>query len=130
MAKVELKTNKTEASIEDFINSITDETVREDCKIIAEMMSKATDSPAKMWGTNIVGFGSQHLKYESGRELDWLIIGFSPRKTDISLYGITLKEDLLAKLGKHKTGKSCLYIKNLSNIDLEVLKEMIKISVK
>jgi Domain of unknown function (DU1801) len=130
MAKAELKTKETETSVDEFLNALDDETVKNDCKIIAEMMTKATDSAAKMWGTNIIGFGSQLLKYESGRELDWLIIGFSPRKTDISLYGITLKEDLLAKLGKHKTGKSCLYIKNLSNIDLEVLKEMIKISVK
>ncbi len=130
MAKVELKTKETEASIEEFINSIAVETVREDCKIIAEMMSKATDTPAKMWGANIVGFGSQHLKYESGRELDWLIIGFSPRKTDISLYGIPLKEDLLSKLGKHKTGKGCLYIKKLSGVNLKVLEEMIRTSVK
>ncbi len=130
MAKVELKTKETEASVDEFLNAVNDENVRNDCRIIAELMSKATDSPAKMWGANIVGFGSQLLKYESGRELDWLIIGFSPRKANFALYGIPLKEDLLSKLGKHKTGKGCLYIKKLSDVNLEVLEEMIKIPVK
>jgi Domain of unknown function (DU1801) len=130
MEKVEIKTKETLASVEDFLNVIDDETVRNDCKAIAEMMGNATDSKAKMWGANIVGFGSRLLKYDSGRELDWMKIGFSPRKADITLYGMPLNQDLLTKLGKHKTGKGCLYIKKLSNVNVKVLEEIIKISVK
>jgi hypothetical protein len=133
MAKVELKTKETEANVEEFFDAIGDESVKKDCRVIAEMMSKATDSAAKMWGNNIVGFGSQLLKYASGRELDWMKIGFSPRKQNITLYlhlGTDLNEENLSKLGKHKIGKGCLYIKNLNDVDLKVLEEMIKISVK
>ena len=92
-------------------------------------MSKATDSEPKMWGTNIIGFGSRLLKYDSGRELDWMQIGFSPRKQNITLYlnlGTGWNEDLLSKLGKHKTGKGCLYFKTLKDIELEVLDELIQ----
>ncbi len=130
MAKAELKTKETEASVEDFLNTIENESVRNDCKVISQMMSKATNSEAKMWGASIVGFGSRLLKYDSGRELDWLIIGFSPRKANTALYGVQLDEDFLAKLGTHKTGKGCLYIKNLNDVNLEILENLIKISVK
>jgi hypothetical protein len=126
MAKIELKTKENEACVEDFLNTIDDEIVRNDCNVISEMMSKATNAAAKMWGASIVGFGSYHYKSDSGREGDWMIIGFSPRKANISLYGLSLGDDLLAKLGKHKTGKGCLYIKKLSDVDSDILDDLIK----
>ena len=97
------------------------------------MMSKATNAEPKMWGTSIVGFGFRHIKSAAGREVDWCIIGFSPRKANISLYislGTGWNNDLLAKLGKHKTGLGCLYVKKLSDVDVEVLEEMIINSAK
>ena len=109
----QLKTTKTEANVEDFLNAIADENVRADCKKIAVMMEEATQSPPKMWGAAIVGFGSRLVKYETGRELDWMEIGFSPRKQNLTLYltiGESLDADLLAKLGKYKPGKDCLFI--------------------
>ena len=133
MAKTELKTRETEASVEDFLNGVEDESVRGDCRKISEMMSAATGAPPKMWGANIIGFGSQNLKYASGRELDWMIVGFSPRKANITLYlstGEAWNEDLLGKLGKHKTGMGCLYIKRLANVDEDVLKKLIDESVR
>jgi Domain of unknown function (DU1801) len=126
MAKIELKTKENEACVEDFLNTIDDEIVRNDCNVISEMMSKATNAAAKMWGASIVGFGSYYYKSDSGREGDWMIIGFSPRKANISLYGLSLGDDLLAKLGKHKTGKGCLYIKKLSDVDSDILDDLIK----
>lgn len=133
MAKTELKTKKTEASVEDFLNSIEDEKVRADCLKISSMMEKATGAKPKMWGANIVGFGKRLLKYESGRELDWMEIAFSPRKQNITLY-LTDDNDrnreLLDKLGKHKTGKGCLYIKKLSDVDESVLEKLIVKSVE
>jgi hypothetical protein len=130
MAKAELKTKENEACVDDFFNTIADETVRNDCKIISQIMSRTTNAEPKMWGANIVGFGSQHLKYESGRELDWMKIGFSPRKADITLYNVPLNQDLLPDLGKHKTGKGCLYIKKLSDVNLEILEKLIANAVK
>ncbi|MEP6900688.1 MAG: DUF1801 domain-containing protein [Actinomycetota bacterium] len=133
MAKAELKTKETEASVEDFLDSVKDETVRDDSRKIIGLMSEATNAGPKMWGTNIIGFGSRHLKYESGRELDWMKIGFSPRKANLTLYlnlGCGWNEDLLATLGKHKTGKGCLYIKRLSDVDENVLQKLINESVK
>ena len=127
--KAELKTKKNEASVDDFIESVQDEQVRADCLEIAKMMEQATKSKAKMWGSSIIGFGEQHLIYESGRELDWMKIGFSPRKQNITLY-ISLNESLLKKLGKHTTGKGCLYIKKLADVDKKVLKELITASAK
>lgn len=128
MAKTELKTKKTEASVEDFIDSLEAETVRDDCRKIIKLMQKATDSEPKMWGANIVGFGHRLLKYDSGRELDWMKIGFSPRKANLTLYlnlGSGWDVGLLTKLGKHKTGKGCLYFKKLSDVNLEILDELI-----
>ena len=129
MAKSELKTRETEASVEDFLNSVENETVRADCRKIAGLMSAATKAPPKMWGANIVGFGLHTLKYASGRELEYMIIGFSPRKANITLYlssGEAWNEELLSKLGKYKTGKGCLYFKRLSDVDEEVLDTLIK----
>lgn len=133
MAKSELKTKVTEASVEDFLNGVENENVRADCRKISELMSLATGAPPKMWGTNIIGFGSQSLKYASGRELNWMIVGFSPRKANITLYlstGEAWNEELLAKLGKHKTGMGCLYFKRLADVDEDVLKKLIGESVK
>ena len=125
----ELKTKKNEASVQKFLNTIKDGQVRNDCEEIATMMKQVTKAKPKMWGSSIVGFGEQHLVYESGRELDWMLIGFSPRKQNLTLY-VTLDENLLKKLGKFTTGKGCLYIKKLADVDKKVLKEVIAASVK
>jgi len=125
----ELKTKKNEASVQKFLNTIKDGQVRNDCEEIATMMKQVTKAEPKMWGSSIVGFGEQHLVYESGRELDWMLIGFSPRKQNLTLY-VTLDENLLKKLGKFTTGKGCLYIKKLADVDKKVLKEVIAASVK
>ena len=133
MAKYELKTQKNEASVEDFLNEIADEAIREDAKKIAEMMRKATGAKPKMWGANIVGFGEYPYKYASGREGDWMRSGFAPRKQNLTLYiidGFEKYDDLMANLGKYKTGKSCLHIRRLSDVDEKVLKELIAQSVK
>lgn len=129
----ELKTKKNNASVREFLDSIEDETKRKDCQEIAKMMRKAMGKNGKMWGDSIVGFGEYHYKYESGREGDWMRIGFSPRKQAITLYimdGFGKYDELMAKLGKHKTGKSCLYIKRLEDIETDVLEELIEESVK
>ncbi len=133
MAKAELKTKKTEASVDDFLESVGDETVRDDCRRIIGLMSKATNSEPKMWGTNIIGFGSRVVKYASGRELDWMQIGLSPRKANLTLYlttGTGWHQELLDKLGKHKTGKGCLYIKKMSDVDENVLEQIIDKSIE
>lgn len=133
MAKTELKTKETKANAEDFLNNIENENIRNDCKKIAEMMEKATGAKPKMWGKDIVGFGERVLKYESGRELDWLEIAVAPRKDKVTLYILDetdAQKELLAKLGKHKNGKSCLHIKRLSDVDEKVLEEMIEKSVE
>ncbi|HUF05261.1 MAG TPA: DUF1801 domain-containing protein [Aridibacter sp.] len=129
----ELKTKLNDASVEKFIDGVDDETKREDCRFLAKLMSEVTGEEPKMWGTSIVGFGSYHYKYESGREGDWLKTGFSPRKQNLTLYimdGFDKYDELMAELGKHKTGKSCLYVNRLSDIDTGVLKKLVKASVK
>jgi hypothetical protein len=128
----ELKTKQTDASVEAFLNGIPDENKRGDAFTIQALMRKASGAEAKMWGASIIGFGNTHLKYASGRELDWFVIGFSPRKQDLTLYlnlGGMQAADLLQKLGKHKTGKGCLYLRRLSEVDLEVLEALIERSV-
>jgi hypothetical protein len=128
----ELKTKPTTNSVSKFLAAIPDANRRTDCQSIADMMAKATKKEPKMWGSSIVGFGDYHYVYESGREGDWFMVGFSPRKKDISVYlmgGLEHQADLLAKLGKHKTGKGCLYINRLTDIDLDVLTAMIKAAV-
>ena len=132
MAKAKNKTVKTEGSVKDFLDSVEDETKRKDSIEIDKMMQKATGKKPKMWGKSIVGYDEYHLVYDSGRELDWMRIGFSPRKANISLYimdGFGKYDELMEKLGKHKTGKSCLYIKRLDDIDKDILKELIDESV-
>lgn len=129
----ELKTRKNNASVSVFLNSIEDAQKRADAKKVAAMMRKATASNPKMWGTSIVGYGSYHYKYASGREGDWMLIGFSPRKQNLTLYimaGFSQFDALLVKLGKYKTGKSCLYVKQLADIDLKVLESLIIRSIK
>lgn len=132
MAKVELKTKLNDGDVNEFINSIESELKRNDSFKIIEMMKKITKSEPKMWGDSIIGFGNYHYKYASGREGDWFLCGFSPRKQNLSIYimsGFNKYENILRKLGKHKTGKGCLYVKNLEEIDLKVLENLIKQSV-
>lgn len=127
MANAELKTKKTDVSVSGFIDSIKDERRREDCRKIASIMEKATGAKPKMWGSSVVGFGDYHYKYESGRENDWFVMGFSPRKEALTLYFMTGTQPyaaLLQKLGKHKTGKGCLYIKSMDDVDIKVLSEL------
>ena len=128
----ELKTKKTQASVSAFIDAIPDEEGREDCRALAALMKKAAGAEGKMWGANIVGFGEQTLRYDSGRELDWMMIGFSPRKGLLTLYGLSINEqpELLAKLGKHKTGKGCLYVNKLSDVDVKILAKLASASIK
>jgi len=129
----ELKTKLNDVSVVKFINSIKDESNRNDCFVIMKLMQKITKSEPKMWGSSIVGFGNYHYKYASGREGDWFLTGFSPRKQNLTLYiiaGFDHYDELMTKLGKYKTSKSCLYIKSLKDIDQKVLKEMITLSVK
>lgn len=128
----ENKTKATEASVESYLSAIADEARRKDCEALARLMTKATKQQPKMWGTSIVGFGSYHYKYESGREGDSCLTGFSSRTGDISVYLVASfpgREALLAKLGKHKMGKACLYIRKLSDVDLKVLEQLIVGSV-
>ena len=127
MAKYELKTKETPVSVTDFIEAIADERQREDAKKIAAMMERLTGHPPKMWGPSIIGFGQYHYKYASGHEGDMARIGFSPRKGNTVLYitdGYDKYAGLMAKLGKHKTGRSCLYIKTLSDVDEAVLEQL------
>ena len=129
----ENKTQATGASVTAFINSIDDKQKRADVRKVAAMMRKATGKRAKMWGPSIVGYGTYHYKYASGREGDFLMTGFSPRKQALSVYimpGFAHFETLMNKLGKYKTGKSCLYIKRLSDVDEKILEQLIIRSVK
>ena len=128
MAKAELKTKKSADSVEGFLNSVKDKQQRKDSFVILDLMKKTTGEKPVMWGTSIIGFGNIHLKYATGRELDWMKIGFSPRKQNLTLYVLCHSKEqneLLGKLGKHKTGQSCLYINKLSDIDTTVLKKII-----
>jgi hypothetical protein len=129
----ELKTKKNKASVEKFLNSVKDEKKREDSFKILKLMKQITKAEPEMWGTSIIGFGSYHYKYASGREGDWFLTGFSPRKQSLTLYLMTYLEknkEILKKLGKYKTGKGCLYINKLEDVDLKVLKELITTSIK
>ena len=128
----EPKTKPTQASVEQFLQGVLEERKRADSFTILELMRKVTKDESIMWGDSIVGFGSYHYKYASGREADWFLTGFSPRKQSLTLYimsGFDEYEPLLDKLGKYKIGKSCLYIKKLEDVDLNVLEELIAKSV-
>ncbi|MCC6244107.1 MAG: DUF1801 domain-containing protein [Gemmatimonadaceae bacterium] len=129
----EAKTTKTKASVTKFLSAIADEQRRADCKRVAALMRAATGEAPAMWGASIVGFGTYRYAYASGTTGDWPIIGFSPRKNDLTLYLMPVfaeRDALLAKLGKHKTGKSCLYLKKLADVDEVVLAELIDASVR
>src|SRR5688572_178807 len=129
----ELKTKVNDASVEKFINAVKDEQDRKDCYEILKMMQQVTKAEPKMWGSSIVGFGSYHYVGKSGREGDWMLTGFSPRKQNLTLYlmgGFDVEKDLLKKLGKYKTSVGCLYIKKLEDVDKKVLKELVTASVK
>ena len=128
----ELKTKKTKKSVTEFVNRLESQQ-RKDSKSVIKMMRAATGSKPVMWGDAIIGFGHKHLIYKSGRELDWFLTGFSPRKGKMSLYCMCRNKKfnmLLKKLGKHKAGKGCLYINKLDDVDSEVLSNMIEISVE
>jgi hypothetical protein len=128
----ENKTKATTASVEAYIAAIEDESRRKDCEVLAKLMAKATKQKPTMWGPSIVGFGSYHYKYESGREGDSCLTGFASRKGDISVYLMAKfpgHDELLAKLGKHKMAKACLYIRRLGDVDLKVLEQLVAGSV-
>lgn len=126
------KTVPNDSSVEDFLQGV-DEKRRDDCYAILNLMQEVTGEKPVMWGTSIVGFGSYHYKYESGREGDMILTGFSPRKQNLTLYivsGFEQYEALLAKLGKFKIGKSCLYIKKMADVDTDALRELVRQSVE
>jgi hypothetical protein len=135
MGKVaEIKTKENEASVDDFLNGIKNEQQKKDSFTLVKMMEKASKDKAKMWGSAIIGFGSLRYKSpSSGREVDWFKIGFAPRKANLSLYLMIdhkTHADLLKKLGKYKTGGGCVYVNKLEDIDLKILEQMLKASVK
>lgn len=128
-----LKTQPTDNSVTDFLDSVEDEQKRADAYTIMELMREVTGEAPQMWGDSIVGYGSYHYVYESGREGDWFLAGFSPRKRNLTLYimsGFDEYDALLDRLGKHSTGKSCLYVKRLSDVDEDVLRELVQKSVQ
>lgn len=127
----ELKTQVRKASVDKFLEGIKDEKKRQDCYEILKIMKKATKAEPKMWGTSIIGFGDHHYMYESGREGDWFLTGFSPRAQNLTLYIMGgFDREVLKRLGKYKTGKGCLYINKLDDVDLKVLNELITKSLK
>jgi hypothetical protein len=129
----ELKTKQTEESVEQFLNAILDDKKRKDCFVILELMKEVTGFEPKMWGSSMVGFGSYHYKYKSGHEGDAMLTGFSPRKQNLTIYitsGFDHFPELMEKLGKYKTSVSCLYIKQVEDIDLLMLRELVKQSVQ
>lgn len=129
----ELKTQKTKASVSAFLNAIKDDQMRADAKAVAKLMQEVTGEKPAMWGPSIVGFGSYRYVYASGRSGDWMITGFSPRKQNLTLYimaGFDKYDALMAKLGKHTTGMSCLYLKRLSDVHQPTLKKLVAASVK
>jgi len=128
----ELKTQPTTASVAAFLNAVDDPHKRRDAKQVLALMKEITGKKPDMWGTSIVGFGTYHYRYASGREGDWPVTGFSPRKRDLTIYvmlGFSRYQALMKKLGKYKTGKSCLYLKRLDDVDRKALRQLITRSV-
>ena len=126
------KTTANDASVQAYLDAIADAERRRDCEALAAMMGETVDAPPVMWGSGIVGFGSYHYRYDSGREGDSCLAGFSSRKNDISIYLMSAsarQEELLARLGRHKMGKSCLSVRGLADIDMRVLRELVSESV-
>lgn len=132
MAKASPKTVETALSVAGFVKKVDDPQRQADCTQLIEIMKKQTGFEPKMWGSGIIGFGSYHYKYESGHEGDAPMVGFSPRKSEFSLYipNFEGKEKLLEKFGKHKTAKACVYIKKLADVDVKVLEKLVTSSVK
>ena len=133
MAKSKNKTTETTASVTAFIDAVADETKRDDCRSLIRIMKEVTGYDAKMWGSGIVGFGSYHYKYATGHEGDAPLVGFAPRKNEISLYlyiDFPQKQELLQQFGKHRAGVGCIYVKKLEDIEIPVLKKMIKASME
>jgi hypothetical protein len=129
----ELKTKVNDASVTQFLKTVEDEGTRKDCLALLKLMTEITKEKPKMWGDSIVGFGSYHYKGASGREGDWMLTGFSPRKQNLTIYiiaGFDKHAALLKKLGKHTTSRGCLYIKKLQDVDQKLLKELVTDSVK
>jgi hypothetical protein len=129
----EPKTQKNDADVDSFLDGVEPEQRKSDARAVKELMETITGQPAVMWGSSIVGFGTKEITYAKGNTSDWMAIGFSPRKANLVLYimdGFEAYEPLLADLGPHKTGKSCLYINRLSDVDTDVLTQMIDISYK
>jgi hypothetical protein len=130
---MEANTKETKASVSAFLKKIPDKTRRDDCLAVCELMREVTGEEPRMWGASMVGFGRYHYKGASGREGEWMITGFSPRKGDLTLYifgGFESFAAIMKRLGKFKTGKGCLYIKGLADVDAKVLKKLVEASVK
>ena len=125
----ENRTRPTSAGVDDFVASVTDERKREDCVKLVDLMRGITGENPVMWGPSIIGFGKYHYTYASGREGDMFLVGFSPRKQALTVYGIEREAELMTRSGRYKTGKSCLYIKRLADVDQSVLEELLKRSV-
>ena len=128
---MELKTKVTDASVDAFLATLDNDARRADCAIVSELMRQATGAAPKLWGTNMIGFGSHRYRYASGKEGDWMQVAFAPRKDKVTLYlmGMDENAELLAKLGKHTRGGGCLHLKKLADVDMDVLKELIQRSV-
>jgi hypothetical protein len=129
----ELKTKPNDGSVEAFLNNVADPKKRQDSYAILELMKQVTGEEPVLWGDSIIGFGCYHYCYESGREGDWFLTGFSPRAQNLTLYimaGFDQYEALLARLGKYKTGKACLYIKKMEDVDMDVLRELVRLSAQ
>jgi len=129
----ENKTQRNDGDVLAYLESVSNKRRREDSLALLKIMEEVTGEPAEMWGTSIVGFGSYHYRYESGREGDMMLTGFAPRKASLSLYimgGHERYDELMARLGKHRTGSSCVYINKLADVDLDVLRELINESVE
>lgn len=129
----DLKTQATDADVDAFLQGISDDARRQDCLRLLEMMRSVTGEEPRLWGESMVGFGTYHYRYESGREGDWFLTGFSPRKANLTIYvmaGFDRYDELMGRLGRFKTGKSCLYVKRLADVDGGVLRELIAASVE
>jgi hypothetical protein len=127
-----LKTARTDANVDDFLAGVADEGRRRDARMVRDLMARVTGEQPAMWGDSIVGFGQRHLRYATGRELDWFVVGFSPRKQALTLYlseSFAGREELLTRLGRHSTGKGCVYIKRLDDVDPTVLRDLVAASV-
>jgi Domain of unknown function (DU1801) len=128
----ELKTQANDGDVDAFLDRVPDPQRRADAVAVRKLMADVSGQPGRMWGDSIVGFGQQHLRYSSGRELDWFVVGFSPRKQSMTIYlteGFEAHQALLDRLGPHSLGKSCLYVKRLDDVDIDVLRELVGASV-